>query len=565
MSAPKMAGAALLGLLVLAQLAAPGQAAGEPFRVAWKLPAAGVWPPVVLGDRAVFKSGDSITARQLDSGKVLWTKNLPGLRYGAGVLAGDGDYIYLLSNTELLVLDVKTGNKLRARPVSGPTSVQAHDGSVYVTGKKGVLRFDARAVKRLGRARGQVGELKGAAGDHAVLFHPRTAKGPGKGPQRLDVVNLKTGKRSYRFKLLPGGGHRLVLVDERHVVFIDYSRRDKAGKNRRKLYYTEADYRRSKKLKDRALSSHYTAAASDTFWVSRAGSGLLFVGNHGAPAASSALLAYDPALDKTVWSRRGRVTSMGLLLHRGRLWTGVISANGRTSHAVTYSPDDGAAVHRLRLDAPGQQRPVPAAGGVLLRTKKSIYHLVPGPAEPVKPPKPKQPVTRPLPTRAKPGFRLVTDRNVGFVLQLPAQWTHERDRARHLGGLRHVVPFGRKRRNWRGTIYQASVTLHTEAAKGKDARAVWHELLRRRKQRDPLLKVGQARKISDVGGSGQPGLVGTYTLTGPGRRRTVEQGLCVVLGDKAYVLISTVTRFGKPHIWQEIEAIYRSFRPHKFK
>ena len=549
-------------LLVLALClcgAAPTRA--DTLGVAWRLPAAGVWPPAVFADRVVFKSGDTLTARRLDTGVKIWSKDFAGMRYGTGVLAAGKRYVYVLSGKELLVIDPETGKKVRARTMAGPISVSYASGSVYVTGVKGIYRYDERAVKRRGRARGFTGELRGARGDYVVLHVPQGG-GIKKGPARLEVINLKSGRRTYKFKLLPRGGHRVLQVDDSKVVFIDHSK-NVGGKNDRKLYYTEANYRRAKKLRDLSLASLYSSPRSDVFWAVGSGSGLVFVGSHGSKPGPSTLQAYNPALGKTVWTRKGRVTSMGLLLHRGRLWTGGVTRGG-ASRLLAYSPDDGSTVLSVRLDSPGQRAPVAAGKGLLVRTQKSIYFISPSAANDkavasaATPPKP--PVQgKPLPVKARTGWRLIKNVAAKYLVQIPAAWHDEG--IRRLGKKGFMVPFVRKQKVWGRVIHQGTVHLLSSSAQGKDVKGVWGYVLARRQARNPGLTLIRVRNVPDVGGSGLPGLKAIYRVTNSRGNQTEERCLCVVNRGVAYVLTATVAPYQKPYIWTEIEGIFRSFWP----
>lgn len=549
----------ILGLCV----AAPARA--DALGVAWKVPASGVWPPAVLSDRVIFKSGDTLTARKLDSGKELWSADFAGLRYGAGVMAAGDKYVYVLSGKELLVIDPATGKKVRSRTLAGPISVSYASGSVYVTGTRGVYRYDAKAIKRLGRAKGYTGELRGARGHHVVLHVPRGG-GIKAGPGRLEVVSLRSGRRTYTFKLLPGGGHRVVMVDERKVVFIDHSRQA-GGKNARKLYYTEADYVKANKLRDRSLARLYTAGDRDVFSaVGTPGSGLVFLGNRGSKKRGrSTLLAYKPATGKVAWTRKGRVTATDLLQHRGRIWTGVVSKGG-AARLVAYSPDDGSTVLTVAVGSPLQRPPVAAGKGVLVRTKKYVYLLSSSaPVKAVAPatlPEKKPPVTAGPPTvKVRPGWRQISSPRGRYLAQLPAGWHDEGLRKLGKKG-RFMTPLVRKQKIWGRIIHQATVFLYVAGDEGRNARGVFDYALALRKRRNPTLRVTKLRKVKDVGGSGAAGLKAIYWVTGRQGHMVEERSLCVVKGGRAYVLTASVAPHQKPFIWTEIEGIFRTFRPY---
>jgi hypothetical protein len=529
----------------------------EQYAVQWRLRTTSVWPPVLVDGKVILKSGDVLAAHAIDSGRLVWTQKLANLRYGEGVVSGGGTTICVLNDEGLLLLGASDGQVLAKKTIVGPTSVLYAGGSVYVTGARTLYRFDARG-RLLQQARGFSGELRGADGDYAAIFTHRTDTGPKQSPKRLTVVNLKTGKQAYEFKLLPTGSHRVVKVVDGRVVFIDYSQRTPSGENPNKLYYTEADYRLSRKIKDVSLADKYTAAAADTFWIAADSAGVVFLGNHGAPGEPSTLTAYDPRQAKTLWSRRGTVVAMGLLLHRGRLWTGTVTQAG-VAQVVAYGADNGSTLFTHALDAPGTGSPVALDDRVLVRSRDSITCLGPRPAPA------SVPVTQPVGGQpiAKPGWRMFRDRVAGYLVQTPSTWAYNKASMRNLGGLRFIIPFSRV-----GVIAGRPSTigmvhLLTWEAAGRDADGLWRSVYAQRQQLNPDVRVTKVERVAKVGGTAGSGVLASYTFYKGGYPMQLRS-LCVVDHGVAFELRGWASAYSPQEVWREVEGIFASFRPQRF-
>ena len=553
--------------LVLGALLWGGVAAGEvPYKVRWKVASTGVWPPTLVAGNVLFKSGNTLTARSLEHGRKVWTVNIPNLRYGAGIMAASQKFIYVLNNKGVLMLDPATGKQLKFKAIPKANSVLARQGSVYVSGSKGIYQLDSSLDRQLGIALGFTGELRGADAQYIVLHCHEAGPGAGKGsPNRLKVVDLKRGKQVYQFKLLPGGGHHVIQVGGGRVVFIDYTRKS-GGKNSTKLYYTEADYVKSVKLKDISLSGQYKSAASDTFWVAGDPAGQLFFANHGDPGDPSVLLAYDPAQRKTLWSRGGQVSSMGVLLHRGKLWTGLTKKGGPSS-AVLYSPDDGNPMATHALDSPGTGAPVAAGEAVLLRTRKSVYCFAPAPRDEPKPKPVVKPAilgTRGLPTAARPGWKLLRHKPSGFFIQVPESWHIDKQKKRKMGGVRHVIPFARKHKLGQRVFYVGSVTVLTWEAAGRDADKLWQSIYAQRRGTSRDLRVAKVHRVRNIGGSGVDGIRAVYSFHGPRGYAVQLRSLCLIHHGVAFELRAWAGPTRPAEVWKQVEQIFKTFRPHKF-
>ena len=557
-------------MLVLGVLLVGGPvAAAERHEVRWKIAATGVWPPAISGGKLLLKSGNWLALHSMARGQQLWKVELPRLRYGSGILAASERYIYVLDRAGVLLLDPRTGKQIKHKKIPGANSVLALDSTVYVTGSKGTYRFDATLTRRLGRAAKFKGELRGADGQYVVIYCHEPGPRTRGSPNRLKVVDLARGKQAYQFKLLPGGGHRVIKLGNGRVVFIDYTKRV-GGKNSTKLYYTEADYIKSRKLKDISLSDSYSSPESDTFWVAGDPAGQLFFTNHGETAGGpSALMAYDPAQAKTLWSRVGLISSMGLLLHRGKLWTGLVAKDGK-ARAVAYSPDDGNPLLSLPLDSPGTGAPVAVGQVVLLRTRDSIYCLAPAAPEPTpasQPAKHRQPAVSATTGGGQgliPGWQMMRHRPTGFLVQLPPNWHLDRRNKRKLGGKRYVIPFARKQKLGRKKIYLGSVTVLTWEAAGRNVDGLWQSVYVQRRGISPNVRVSKVRRVRDVGGSGVPGIRATYSFR-DGRGYTVKlRSLCVVHHGVAFELRAWAGPNRPGQIWRQVKRIFKTFKPQRF-
>lgn len=540
------------GLALGLVLCRPVPAAAQGYAEAWKLATTSVWPPAVIDGKVILKNGDTLAAHGLTDGAEVWKKKLKSLRYGSGVLAAGAKRIFVLAGKGMYIVDPATGKVLDRRKMDSPSYVYHHGGSVYVVAKNGIFRINAATGKVISKTRGYTGEIRGADRDYVVLYSSETAA------KRLIVVNLKSGKKTYEFKLLPRGWHRVVKVDAGRVVFIDYSRRGSDGANAKKLYFTEADYVRSKKVKDKALHKRfpetYSSAARDHFWTATDDSGIVFIGNHGAGEQSSSLMAYDPGHDKMLWSRSGAMIHMGLLLHRGKLWTGVTDSEGN-SHAVAYSPDDGSLLFRLPLDAAGTGQPVAAGSRVLVRSRASVHCFAPaskavsgGTAKPA----------------TTTGWRTYRDRTAGYLIQTPKTWHFQRSKLLKMGGLRMSIPFVRTDNVGGKKRFLGSVHVLTWEAAGRDVNTLWNSVYTQRRQLNPEVRVVKVNKVHNVGGTGLTAIKAVYTFRSKQGYPVQLRSLCVVSHGVAFELRGWAGAVQPAQIWREIEGIFRTFRPQKF-
>jgi hypothetical protein len=551
-------GRALAAAALAALVAASASAQDGGYELRWKLTTAGVWPPATVGNTVVIKTGDTLSAHGLDRGQ-LWTQKLSELRYGEGVLTACAGQIHVLGANALHVLDATTGRSVRVQPLPSPQNLLCASSSLYVVSSNGIHRLDPGSGRELRRAKGWTGELRGADGDHVALYREVTV-GARQSPKRLVVVDLRTGKPAFEFRLLPKGGHRVVKFEGGRIVFLDFTQRQRDGVNPRKLFYTEADYREGKKLKDVSLQSLYSAEASDHFQVASGENGRLFLGNHGGVGNPSAVYALDPAegrtaAPKTIWTRSGEVLSAGLLLHGGRLFTAL--ARKDESVALAYNPEDGNLVLRQTLDAPPTGAPVAVGDAVLIRTRSSLYCLAPRAAAPPPPPPP-------VAEKKPAGWRLFRDRSAGYFIQLPTTWRFDRAGMRSLGGVRYVIPFLRSGDAAGRAVSLGSIHILTWEAAGRDADGLWRSVYAQRQRQSPTLRVLSAQRVPNVGGTGSSGVLASYSFRDRSGQVAQMRSLCLVSHGVAFELRAWASTLQPAEVWQEIEAIFKTFRPHRF-
>ena len=199
-----------------------------------------------------------------------------------------------------------------------------------------------------------------------------------------------------------------------------------------------------------------------------------------------------------------------------------------------------------------------------MRTKKSVYFISPDAAgkavASASTPAPAADRSQPPQVKARPGWRLINHAGARFLIQIPAGWHDEG--IRRLGKKGHMVPFVRKQKVWGRVIHQGTVHLFSSSSRGKEARGVWDYVLARRKARSPGLRLVKVRDVPNAGGSGVSGISAIYWVNGPRGGMVEERSLIVVKGKTAYVLTGTVAPYQKPHIWAEIDGIFRALRPY---
>ncbi len=385
---------ALAALLVMAlspAAAADFAAADSPIKQQWKISIKADWPPVPAATAVVFKQGNGLTARALTDGAEAWTAKFRKLARGPSVLAASGGNIYALGRRGVILLSID-GKVQRTYKLLGATSVMTQGDSVYVSGKKKVVRLDATVQREIGKAKVQAGFIRGAHGRFAAVYsRQKQKKGSRLSPELLQVFDLATGKAVYQFRLLPDGAHRVIGMGAHRITFIDFTRRDRRGKNRKKLYFTVADYRSNKKLRDLNLSKLYASAQSDRVWVVQATRGRIFVATHGARGDDANVAGFDPARRKTLWERLGTTANRGLVHYDGLLWSAISDEKGGGAKLVGIDPNSGKAKVRLPLDGPAKKPVTEVAGRLFVRTARSIYcfgpsstahHLAVGDAKP---------------------------------------------------------------------------------------------------------------------------------------------------------------------------------------
>lgn len=538
-------------LIILAQPnAASAASADESWGIAWSVPASGPWQPALSGDVVIARSGDQVGAYRLRDAKRLWLTRIDQLASGRHVLAAGPRHVYVLADTALHVLRPTDGQTLHSFPLERATRVLVASGTPYVADKNGVKRLDAAGERVLGSTM-ITGTLERAAGDYAVL-HRWIAKA--KGPNRLSVVSLKDGAVAYEFKLLPTGDHRVADFDGERLVFVDHSRFDRG--QGAKLYYTEADVKNARKLRDVALSTHFAQSRNEDVDVGRSASGQLYIASYGPIGAAATLLAYDPAQNRVLWTRSGNYAVSEISVFGGRLWTTVRGEDARTE-VVAYDAESG----DTRLRVPLEQEPVLGAPielgeRVLLRTRDKLLCLSQGGvAQPIATAGPQ--TDAPAESEGKTGWRVHRDPELGYSIEVPESWQLEQKLVKQFGNGRHAIPFVAYDEGRAGRQYVASVHVLVRPAGGQDVEAVWRSVIDHWSSKHRDVRVVRLRRFR-VDGVEQ--IFGVYSFLDGRFNRQQARSLCMVKGGKAYELRARASATAPSGTWRRIAQIMRGFR-----
>jgi len=575
---------------------------------------------VKAGRAVVVKDRNKLTAMSLADGTTTWTAKFRKLAKGPAVLAAGKDRIFALGKRGVILLSAE-GKVLRTHKLKGGSSVLFRGDSVFVSTRAAVLRLDSEVKKELGRASVKGATMLEGSGRYAAIFsRQKRARGSRLSPNMLQVLDLATGKRIYKFRLLPDGAHKVVSMDGQGITFIDYTVADRRGRNRRKLYFTEVNYRANKKVRDLALSKQYASDKSDTVWISMGKEGKIYVATHGGSGHDANVVGYDTIRRKTLWERLGTQPNLGLVRYMGLLWSAIRDDKGRTK-LVGLVPGSGKARIRLPLDGKAVKPPILVAGHLFVRTARSLYCFGPRPAggtiavtDSKAPAKVKQPPALPAgaspaataspasasdepstaqlvtaksstapgstarteqppplpasgsssaPPATRPGFRVHKDAQLGFALQLPEAWFLDKKRERRLGGPRAAIPFSRVKHLPERRFYLGTVQVLTWEAAGRDAAGLWRSIFVQRKGLNSDVKVISVHKLKNVGGTGRAGVVARYRFAGPSGQPIILRSLCVVSNGVAYELRAWAGPMHPGQTWREIEEILSSFRVFK--
>jgi len=536
--------ACLLTITVMTASTAPC-AAAEELATRWKRRAMGSWAPVVADHLVVVRQARGLQALRLDDGSIVWETTLAKLNAGQQALTANGNRVYVLTTTGLRVLDAATGTVLREQLLDQPEVVLAAEDSVYVSAREGVRRYDRDVHKLLGSTTEQ-GHLEAVDGDYVVLHRRVPQDQTRKSPNRLVVVSLVTGMVTYEFKLLPHGGHRVIRFDRGRVSFLDFSRLYE-GANPRKLYYTEADAVRGKKLRDLKLSSHYGYKESDNFAVTSDKNGRrVYLTNYGVGSRPSSLLAYEPRQNHLLWTRSGNVAKDAPVLHNGRLWT-TVDGKSSPGQVVAYNLDSGDTVARYKLDAPVRGSVIAAGVSyILARTSDEIWCFGP----PHKTTASDAPVSR-------PGWRPFHDRKLHYSIQLPQRWQLARKRIHRYGHQRVSIPFVLYRRAGNRPIYVASVHVLIRPAGNDTTEQLWQAVVDQRRQRSTKFSTIREKKLSIAGAKA---ILGSYRFTNRAGVTEQARSLCIVSGGLAYELRGRVNPKEPRRVWREMMEIFSTFK-----
>jgi hypothetical protein len=558
--------------LIIALACAPpllADAGGAPAVARWRLPSTSFVPAGRVGTRLFGRDGDELVAIDLSSGKKLWGTKIGNLRpapkvsalgrQGPRVVVADAKAVYALGETGLYVLALDSGAIMHTQALSKPRGLWLGRGSVYVALNRGVVRFAAGARKQLAASKRFSGQLLGAVGNNVVLYRDlRKQLGKKKkkksklrgSPERLTVVDLKRDKQVYEFRLLRGGGHRVVRFTKDRLSFLDYSR-ERAGKNRKKLFFTEVDYLKNKKLRDLSLKNHYGAPSADTFHARAVGSnGLILVqtGQRCGAAAPAKLLYLD--LDKkTVRWTVSRPAPLGAPLRQGALVWVSVAGTAPTMLAVDLA--NGKATRELSL--PEAATSAPRAGGegaLVLRDGKGIVALSTSATV--------APASRPTQktTPAPAGWRLYRDRLAGYVIALPKGWKLNPKHVRHFGSGAFAVPFVRydvAAGRWR---FVASIHVLVRPARAQNVDQLWKAVLAQRRARAGAVKVLEVKRQTR---DGVVHIDGRYSFRNRFGSSETARSLCVVSHGVAFELRARMRPSRATTVAPQISKIFGRF------
>lgn len=537
----------LASLILLAGLVLPASVRAEQLGAErWKIARPALQIAGVLGTQLFGRDGDELLALDLKSGKKVWSTRIGNLLSGKRTLAVDKNGVYALGTTGLYVLAPASGAIMHTAPLSKPREILRVGRSLYVSHEKGVVRFASGAHKQLAASDRYQGRVQGAEGDVVLLYRVLPRKGKRGSPQRLTAVDLKKGRQVYEFRLLPTGGHRVIGMGAGRLSFIDFSK-NLRGKNPSKLFLTEVDYRKNKKLHDIALKHHYVDPKSDRFFALPAGPGAVLLVQNGPIDATSSVLVLDLHKKQVRWQHKAQEPFGQPVITGGRrVW--LARGRGKARHLVAYALVDGKEKARTAaLSAPEVGAPQPLAGGALVvRTKAGLRCLQPGAAVAA---------SRPAIVDPTRGWRLYRDTLAGYTIKLPTQWKLNPRHVRHFGPDAFAVPFVRYQVQGDRWIFQASVHVLVRPSRGQTADEVWKAVLAQRGRRTPVKIVGTQRRTRN----GLAEVFGSYSFRNRYGAEETAQSLCLVSHGLAFELRARVRPAAAAQLAKEVQQIFQTF------
>ena len=540
---PRLACWLLLGALVSAL---PSLARAEVLGVErWKVERPALQIAGVLGTQLFGRDGDELLALDLTSGKKRWSTRIGNLLSGPRTLAVDENGVYALGTTGLYVLAPSSGAIMHTAPLDKPLEIVRAGKSLYVAYEKGVVRLASGGKKRLASSERFQGRVQGAEGNVVLLFRVLPRKGKRGSPQRLTAVDLKKGRKVYEFRLLPTGDHRVIGMGAGKLSFIDFSK-NLGGKNPHKLFLTEVDYRKNKKLHDIALKHHYFDPKSDRFFALPAGPGAVLLVQNGPLDATSSVLVLDLKQKQVRWQHKAKEPFGAPVIRGQRVW--LACGRGKARHLVAYGLADGkeqARTAALSASEVGAPQPV-GDKALVVRTKAGLRCLQPG-----------APVAASRPAAADPtrGWRLYRDTLAGYTIKLPSAWKLNPRHVRHFGPNAFAVPFVRYQVKGDRWLFQASVHVLVRPSRGQTAEQVWKAVLAQRGRRTPVKIVGTQRRKRN----GLDEVFGSYSFRNRYGRQETAQSLCVVSHGLAFELRARVRPAAAAQLASELRQIFETF------
>jgi hypothetical protein len=495
-------------------------------------------PHALVDNLLLSRKGSDLVAHRLHYDarrgarlEAAWNARFGSLLSSKHALAVTPKHIYALSKTGLFIIDAQNGNVLHTRTIDGPRSVLAAGGHVYVSHQHGVSRFDASGKNLSSETKGISGVLRGADADLVLLSRMHKKK------PRLTVLDLKTGKKKYDFRLLPKGDHRVAHFGDGRLSFIDFhAKTAKAGP---KLFFTEADYRKGKRLSDLSLAKHYADPAAQAFGLlQRAGKLYLSSPNTSAETIST-VFALDIKSSKILWKRGSKKRFGQLVLFKSWL---VTTLQGKSSRLIAHRLDSGKVVAKLTLDS--KPRLVLAGKNVLVvATEKGVRVFAA--------PRPKAPAV---------AWRAYEDRRAGYTIKFPRSWRLVARRVKHFGPQSFAVPFVKYRVDQGRWRFEGSVHVLVRPARGQTVDSLWRAVLEQR-QRLTRAPVNVQKSSKTKLDNKHLAIVGVYSFRNRFGKVVQARSLCAVTDGLAIELRARAGPNAKTdQLWPEVMRVFDTFR-----
>ena len=521
---------------------------------------------VHINDRApeigsLVVDGDQISLMSTQDGSLRWETRIGGLLPQLATLGNR--YAYVVSKSSLFVLAVETGTIGTVVPLSKPTSIRSTRDSIYVSDQKGIHRFSVDGSKHLSSTK-LLGTLEAADDDFVAIYSNRQLRN-GTIRNVLRVIRM-TDERSkktkstkkgttYKFRLLTDGSHQITRFSAGIMSFVDYSRSVR-GTNQRKLFFTEANYKTGKKLRDINLGKHYTADDPDQFQAELTDNSTLVLVSHGPNRAGRIrAIALDHA--KQRWMHPVLSSAQISRPIRGArsqkdIWVMDSSKDKTHTRIRALSLVDGSMTTQVTNKEHSKRFYVRANTLLLVASRGMIaLHEQPKKLE-VKENTNSQPIEPTWPT-----FR---DRLVGFTVQFPTSWTLDRKKIRRYSAKQLSIPFVRRGDvGKRANAFIASIHILVRPSRRQTVSDLWSAIIKQRSDRSGTPATILSKRDGHIGKS--KSLLGAYRFRNRFGTNEQARSMCIVSHGFAFEMRARVNPQANPVIWTEIDRILQTFRP----